>query len=622
MPIIGARVDPLASREKETVMLKSAVAAARPRRTFVALVIATVLGFAAVAKADDGTVVVDDLSFEVGIVKYTIRHLEASGTSMSATGIKTLFSRLGTPDAAGQLAQLEANSIVIPEITLEQTIGQNTTTTHYHDVKLSDVHAGKVGAYSIATGEFTGAITTGQSLQGTIHGIAGTDIDLPNLIRVYTQADADASAPLKLLYGSAAIDGMSFKTPMVEMSFGKSVMSDIRGRPLSRPLADILAQMPPQPRPGEPPSPEAQKAAMAFLVSVIGIYGAFSVDKTEMHDVKIIATGDPDKQMTFSTSIARITMTDYANSRIGEMDFDGLDVTPPMGKFHLGRFLVKGFDFRDWLASLSQIMQQIAADPAAAQIAASQMRSPKVEDLSVSDFVADFIPPAQPSDPNPQPQPMHMALTNFDLRPVLAANGLPKSFSSTVDHFVFSLPPNIPDSEALAAAGFDKIDISCKLDAQWDEATQRLTIATATLEGANLGKLSIAATADNIPPEAFNGDQFMRQAAWLGALIKSADIRLDNDKLLGIVLAGQAKQMDKTVDEARSELITAAAMGIPALLGNSPAVKVLGDAVAKFLADPKSLHVALNSKDGIGAGDIAAPEQILDKMELKATANE
>ena len=576
---------------------------------------------AAPAWADNAPISIDDITMDIGFAKYTAKHLNATGTNLSATELKTLFTHLSL-NSADELAKLDAVSISIPDLEFEQSLGQIHQLAHYHDVKLENIHGGKVGSYSIAGAEIHGDIGNGQTIEGKILPMGGTDTDLPGLIRLFSQTGSP-EAPLKPLYGTAYGDGYTFKTPMLEFSVGKATMSDIRGRPLTHSLSDIFSNIPPQPKPGQTLSAEDQKAAMAFMMPMFDMCAAFSVGKAEMHDLKISTSGDPLQHFpAFTMQISRVTMSDYANSRLGEFSIEGLDVTPALGKFHLGNITLKGLDFRDSMVSMTKIMQKMAdanSQPGQLDPADLQMKSPKITDFMLHDLAADFSMSANPNDPTSPSQPIHISLAAYDLKPVLADNGLPKSLSSSFDHLIFSVPPNMP---VLLAAGVDSLDLSSKFDAQWDAATQHLTIGTAMIEGAGLGKATVAASADNIPPEAFSGDQFIRQAAWLGAVIKSADVRLDNEKLMDLVIASQVKQTGKSIDDVKSDLITAASVGIPGLLGDTPGAKALADAVAKFLANPKSLHIVTTSTDGVGVGDLMAPAAILDKVQLTATANQ
>jgi len=581
------------------------------------------LRFATVARADTGTVAVDDVAFEIGFSKYSAKHLDLTGSNLSGPEFKDLLASLAKGAPVDALAKLNAASVIIPDLTAEQTFAGTHQIAHYLDVKLTDIHDGKVGSYSIAKGVMAGEMVNGQTNTGTMHKMGGTDIDLAALARVFSTSSADASAPLKPLYGTMFSDGFEMTMPMVDVSMGKSTMAGISGRPLATSLADIFKKLPQPKTPGQPMSPEDQRAALAFMPDFLEIYSAFAMREADMHDLRFTFRGDPQHPIPpVTTYISRIVLNDYGNSHIGEFKILGVEVAAPNGKFHLGSFSLKGFEFREALAGLTQFMRKMAANPAGEPPNPEDlkvMKMPKLEALSLADMSADFSLPGQPDSPV---KPMQFSVASFELKPELWADGLPRSVYSKLDHCVFNLVPGNSTSDPLIAAGFAKLDLSSTTDAQWDETTQRLTIATARAEGKDLGSATIALTADNLAHEAFNGDQFTRQAAWLGALLKSLDVKLDNQKFLDIGFAAEAKKAGKSLDQYRSELIAGAAVTIPAVLGNSPAAKALASAVTRFLADPKSLHVTITSKDGIGAGDAADPAHILDKVDLTATANQ
>ena len=80
------------------------------------------------------------------------------------------------------------------------------------------------------------------------------------------------------------------------------------------------------------------------------------------------------------------------------------------------------------------------------------------------------------------------------------------------------------------------------------------------------------------------------------------------------------------VHDLRKEFGMMAAVGIPAMLGNSGQAKAIGQAVARFVAKPGKLSIAAKTKDpgGLGFADLASigqPGAILDKLEVTATAD-
>jgi hypothetical protein len=65
------------------------------------------------------------------------------------------------------------------------------------------------------------------------------------------------------------------------------------------------------------------------------------------------------------------------------------------------------------------------------------------------------------------------------------------------------------------------------------------------------------------------------------------------------------------------------------MLGGSDSAKALGNAVASFIAKPKSLSISVKAKDvtGLGITDLMAgggvsPAAILNKLDVTASANQ
>ena len=65
---------------------------------------------------------------------------------------------------------------------------------------------------------------------------------------------------------------------------------------------------------------------------------------------------------------------------------------------------------------------------------------------------------------------------------------------------------------------------------------------------------------------------------------RSLDIVVRNGGLLERILSQQATAKKRSIDDLRREYGVAAVVAIPVMLGNSPAAKALGQAVARFVA--------------------------------------
>ncbi len=690
-------------------------------------------GLVACALAESANVAVDDITLDAGFGTYIIKHLDATGSSLSAAELKALFSGKGNGLLGAQLAKWSAKDVTIPEVAFQQTIAGVNQKLIYSNLKLTDVVNGKIGTFSAASGHMTSEIVPGQAMDVALGSMTGTNIDTGALVAMMTEKAADVNAPLRPLYESFAINGYSIKIPNGEFSIGSVAARDIKGRPMTMPLSEMIKNLPKPKEPGQEPSPEEMKKMMTFVGSIFDIYGAFSFGSLEMRDFKAAFKGDPNQaqppvdmsisrmgatgfenfklaestiegfKMTLPTGTFRVgkysikdvafkdyldglklllakiaeapgakppsdiftvlraptfksfriagvdadfieppsldnagqapqlgrfalrqfSMTDFADAKLGELALEGAEIGAPMGKLHLGKLAIRGLDYKDALASFMDLMAkgtQAAEQGAEPSMAGDlQIKLPRLGEFLVSDLSGDVPATPSPETTEAKPGRIVFSLAGLNLKPVLADDGTPKSISFSLDHFVTSIPQGLPGTAEL---GVDAVDLSSKIDASYDKAAQVLSIDKLSMDSAGLGGAALTAKLGSVPPEAFSTNKLMAEAAWLGAVIKSIDIRANNTGLLQKILTMQAKQSGKPEGEIREGLIAAAAVGIPQLLGNSPAAKTVANAIAKFLADPKTLHIEASSKDGIGASDAVEPDKILDKMELKASAND
>jgi len=128
------------------------------------------------------------------------------------------------------------------------------------------------------------------------------------------------------------------------------------------------------------------------------------------------------------------------------------------------------------------------------------------------------------------------------------------------------------------------------------------------------------AVVDNISP-----DTTVAMVSLIGATAKTIELTVENKGLFEKVMAQQAQQKKKSPDDLRREYGMAAAIGIPALLGNGASAKTLGQAVARFITKPGRLAISAKTKDGggLGLGDFASigePAKILEKLDITASS--
>jgi hypothetical protein len=328
--------------------------------------------------------------------------------------------------------------------------------------------------------------------------------------------------------------------------------------------------------------------------------------------------------------IDRVTMSDFANSKIGEIAIHGVDFGAAPNKLHLGGFVLRGFDFKPTLASVAGMLSALAQDPAAAAQDPARLAIgiPHLDEIAFTDLDANVVPPATPnpdgqSDATPAAQaPQHVVLGSMSLKLGNWLAGAPTKFGYALDHFKFDLPADDPKLQDFTSAGITQLDVSTHANGAWDADKQEFNLPGADLGAVGLGKVTLSATASGITSDAFSTDSGKRQAALMNATVTSANVAIENEGGLQKIIAAEARQQGKTPEDIKKGLLAGLTAGVPPSIADSEAFKELVAAIQKFCDDPKSLHVTITSKDGIGAADMATPEGLMDKIQLKATANE
>ncbi|MDB5557498.1 MAG: hypothetical protein JWQ36_432, partial [Enterovirga sp.] len=220
-----------------------------------------------------------------------------------------------------------------------------------------------------------------------------------------------------------------------------------------------------------------------------------------------------------------------------------------------------------------------------------------------------------------------VSLGSLELLADKPVEGIPTDLRLTLRNLSVPVAAAGEDDTAkqLAGLGYNKIEASMTAALGWNEAGQELVIRELSADGAGMGSVRIRGVVGNVPRDAFSADEAMAAIAWVGATARSIDVVVQNTGLFERLLASQAAEKKKTVDELRREYGMTAAVGIPLMLGNSAPAKALGQAVARFIAKPGRLTIEARTRDsgGLGFADFAAspdPTALLEKVEIKATA--
>lgn len=579
--------------------------------------------FAALAQSQDVTV--ENLSFTLPGVVYAIPRIAVTGSTLSRADLESLLRGPWTADGVARFSRLSASAVVIPTMTIDivapnapQAGKMNVT---YRDIRMSGIASGRIGQTIIASATIEGVAEKGEAIRGEAGRAVLGLIDLPEAIRFYTQT-GPSDAPLKPIFGGYALDGFRMTIgDKANFRVGRISAGAFNARPPRTSLVSLLEIVQKAPPGGKLPDAEALK-----VVGMVGdLFDAIESDQLgEANEISILAQDGANRA---EISIRSIRNGSLKAGRFAEIALEGLEVRAAGGVVKLARYALEGLDLRNTF----QRLPALAANPSAAGAADWRKLVPKLDAFVIKGVDIDV--------PNPEagrrgaapdaPQRIAGTIDGFELRLGAWRDAIPTAFRIALDRFAAKVPElrNNEGAQQLRALGYDAIDVSFAVDGAWNEAAKTFAFKEFGVKGAKMGEVGLTAELGDIPPEAFSGDPAQMQVALLSASARSASVRVRNDGLIDRLIEQAARQANTSPSQLRAQYGSAAAVGIPSVLGPSDASKALAAAVAAFIAKPSNLTIEARAKSpaGLGAADFLAmssPADIVDKLDISARANQ
>jgi hypothetical protein len=559
----------------------------------------------------------DDISVTFGGATVTIPHISVNGSSLSKSELGSLVAGPWGLSSVDTLSKLDATSVVIPEVHLDITskvAGSDTPMTQsaaYRDLHLDDIKAGKAARVSAAgiTADVKGPL----SMSYSIGPFLATDYDFAGWTRIIYAAAQPGEAP-KQLAGPSSLQNMNFKGPNgVEINIGRASAGAMKMRPLATPLADFLPTMVTASATEKTLAP----AEMAKMITLLAdFYDAFAVDGMSMSDISI-KIPDPSFQ---NASVRTLKIGSIGDSRFAELGVEGLEVNASDGHVKLGRAALLGVDIKPFLSALAAIAKKGELSEEAMKNLDWRDAVPRLDSIVVNNL--DFA--------GPQGSPAKsFTLAGYEIKLGNYVGAIPTSLQSRLDDLTGDARLLQAEASQLQQLGYKNLDLSTSTDIIWNENSKSISINDISARGANMGSVSLKGTLGNVPRELFAGSVAQMQVAGLGVTLGEATLRLENTGLLDKIVAQTAKIQNTTPDKLRAQWGTQAALGIPQILGGSDKAKALANAIASFIAKPKTLSISVKAKDaaGLGLTDIMggggpSPATILDKLDVTATTNQ
>ncbi len=207
-----------------------------------------------------------------------------------------------------------------------------------------------------------------------------------------------------------------------------------------------------------------------------------------------------------------------------------------------------------------------------------------------------------------------------------ATSGTVKKGMFEVKNMTIEFPKASSEAKSLAEFGYEKLDMGMKMRATIDETAKKFNFEEITLSGVNMGALTLAGKFENFVQSPAGASQDVKMANLMAAQIASVQISFANSGVFDKAVAQMAKQQNGKAEDLKAQWSAMAGSMLPAILGGDPAGKTIGDAVVKFISNPKNVTIGATSKGApiaISSFTTAkSPADVLSKINVTASANQ
>ncbi|WOJ89459.1 hypothetical protein RZS28_16945 [Methylocapsa polymorpha] len=561
---------------------------------------AAALAQAAAASAEDVTV-------KTALATVKISRIDLAGTFLSAVELAQILDAKSAMTIGDRIAKISAAAITIPELITETKLGSLAQKVVYRNISLTGVVKGKAAAASAEGASFSVSDPEAGDTEGAYGHLTAKAVDLVLAARIMSGTQDDPAEPKTALYDSFSVEGFHLSNATAHFDLGVKAMSGrgVKGRPLRMALAGA---------PEDDQTSRERKKRIALLYA--DVLESIAIDGMDASDVRLVVHG---AQEPVSLSIDHVSMTQFSGMEIGGFALQNFALASESAKIGIEGFSLRKLDLgrlREALAKAS------ASDEDAARSANVGAAMPAVEEMVLTKLDVDFVE----TKTGREGARGVFSAGRLEIRESSQKDGAPIQMDAKLEHFTRALDQDDGGAfKDLSDMGYSQLDLSSRIAMTWDEAKQELAIGTMSLEGADMGAIQISGLFSNITKDILSPNREVATVAALGALLKKIDVRIENTGFFERAIAAQAERQNKSAGALRQTYARAAIAFLPALLDNGPEAKAIGSAVAKFVVQPRSLHLVVVAPDGLGLSDltsIQAPGALLKKLDIKAAANE
>ena len=545
-----------------------------------------------------GNASASDVVITSGATIYRIKRIDLTGTRLSDADVTALLDAKNAEPLPARLKRLSAAAIVVPEILIDDPTAGSERHSTVKQVLLANIVAGKVANGSAAGMTFAFKDGNG-AVNGAFGSITAAGLDVAQIAHVFGTLRTDEAEPILPLYDSVAVDTIKItnvtRNATISVAFLKE--TGAKGRALKTDLQAFSAEA--AQASGQTGTTDEKSAA--FFNDVVHSFAVQSLEAGDISAENDEATG---KNMFGASTFA---LHGFSNGHIDEFGMQAFHFDGPDTSITLGATAFKGL-------TVPSAGQGGKAPPFNGTITLDQVA------------VKTVLPSATPdTETPPPPTPIKFKIGHLDLASDAAEPGaIPPKSAMNLRHLVFDLLPASDTTRPLYDMGYRHLDLSADLASTYDKTNLTLDIGKLSVEGDGMGTIGLGLTFLNVGNGLISQSPEIAKASAFAMLIKRVDVNVTNAGLFDKALAWKAKNDAVTVDAERATGIEYFGTTLPAGLGGGANIKMLGAAIAKFIAEPRTLHVTAASKNGIGAADmglIATPDVLLNSLDMTAAAD-
>lgn len=529
-----------------------------------------------------------------------------------------------------RIERFAAARISTPEVTFTQSVATTEQKTVYKNVTLSEIAGGRIARYSIDNGSYDikmqlpdsdGAMKDKHVVVST-GAIAGQDIDVAYLARLYTEKAGPEDKEAKPLYGPLSVKAVSFSDGDGQFSYDEIRSDGFTARMPSEPLLETLKALTVTKDPDQLP-PEERQALFAKVVSILDMFGKSNMQliglKADAPDEKEGAAGKRVK-----AAIDRIDM--QMDSRKLDFGMNGMSIGDGDSKIEIAEASLKGFD---WSSTIKGISEIIALDETKIETFQFNRLIPELGRVRVGGINVDIAAPEKPEEETAgTPERIKFSLKNFEMGLTKPFNGIPTDIEIRQEELTLPIPADSTEEVFVEARklGLETLAFSYGLAAGWDEPNSNLVIRDISLSSKDFGSVNFAGLVSGFTEEFFSFDVNRAQAALFGLAGREVKLTIKDEGLMAKAIKLYALQNEMTEDQVRATLTLVASMMLPQVAAEQPKLQNAVQALVQFISKPGTLTVTVKSTgvNGLGIFDLVAasdnPMGLLDKVDIQATA--